>query len=902
VEEDNYQYTGPVNYNHYPEDDYPQAPVGLPIYSEWCRVTHSTGGLPNAVATAAFAGAPTFAEFENEFPRLGNPELPVYGYRDVFGRAVDENPITIVVGETGSGKSTQLPQMLVERGYRVIQSQPRRLAARMLAERMQSEIEGVIGEERAAGMVGYQTSEHSTLTSDTQISVITDGIQLLKQLNSEPADGEKRVYMLDEVHECNTNIEVSIAVIKRHIARHPESRFVLTSATMDAHSLAQYFADVTDEVPPVIEVPGRTHTIERLEEPRSTVFDEICKSATNDPDKDILVFLPGKREISDTMDALLRGLPEDIRNTATILPLHAKLGADTQAKVNQLTSGLKIILATNVAQTSLTIDGIEVVIDSGLERRVELDAGGIEGLRILPVSQADCDQRAGRTGRVGPGKYILTRYDKDIPHTMYEDRPKYPKAEILRSDIDRTTLRTASVGIDLAGLELFHKLDPASIARSKESLYNLGALDQYGQITDIGRKMDAFPVHPTRARMLMEALPYSERVRAQLAAIVSSMEVGGLQYFAPDVGKAWMELTDEDSSDLLAQLDLFIAVQDKTDAELAALDLDVQAVRHAQELYRKVMHRGNVGEVTLEAPSSEDRKALESAICAGLVNHVYTHVGDGNYRAIGGLGDAAIRELSRRSVVAGWPQLVVGRPYRIEAMRGGKPYAKDILEGITAVSHPKILGNVATEHLVTFQPQQLTWRRGVLSEVNAAVLFGSLELGTTTETDAPQTPGNVAYMRGSLLANPGPAQRDLRQIKRELEALADMANAPIPQLTQNDFLDLLDAAIQSAGELDQSRIDNALREIMALQGIMLDRFVSQAEIAAIYENAPPSITISGQMLPVAYRHGTPYVTRANLNLVPDCPPSLYLPDGREIMVRQGKRYVPIAAVSEPSYN
>ncbi len=886
----------PDEYGINPEDGYPVTPASAHYRPEQFgpRILHG----PFRIATqAALETDSVMREFEAEFPSLVNPELPVSGYREQIMEAVRDNPVTIVVAETGSGKSTQIPKMLIEEGYEVTQSQPRRMASRMVADRIQYELTEVLGEQRAAGMVGFQTAETSTITDDTRISVITDGIQLLKQLNEPVNDGVKRVYMLDEVHEWNVNLEVAVALVKERVARDPNVKFVLTSATMDAHRLSAFFADVTERATPVIEVPGRTHQIERLEKPESTVLDEIIASATENPEEDILVFLPGKREIADTIDALHRWLPDDIRSKATILPLHAKLSPEQQDRVNQQTDGIKIVVATNVAQTSLTIDGIDVVIDSGMERRVELDEEGVEGLRILPVSQADCDQRAGRTGRVGPGRYILTRYSDDLAHVPYMNRQKYPQAEILRTDINRTVLRTAAAGIDIAGLDLFHPLDFITINNAKNDLYNLGALDQHGLITKLGSRMNEFPLQPSSGRMLMEALPFSERVRAQLAAVVSAIEVGGLPYYAPDVGKAWQHLTDETSSDLLAQLDLFIAAADKTDKELVEYDLDVQAVRRAQELYRKVMHRGNVGEVELEPPTVAERQLLEQAICAGLIDSVYKHVGGGHYKRVGSSGDTELRELSNRSVLNGSrPGMVVGRPYRVEFMHGGEPVTRHILENVTAVQNARVLGRVAAEHMLSWQPEQFVWRNGVLRQVMGQVFNGTVKLGASREVDAINGEESASQVRDMIMEHPGPAQRELRDIKSELQRLRHLTRRELPQVDQSELLSLLDEAMAQAGELDQSRIDNVLREMMIMRGISLDQYVSPADRNQIIENAPPEITVpsAGVRLPVSYRRGMPIARQYDPTVISGLSETVRLPDQREVLFLHDGRYLTLA--------
>ena len=836
------------------------------------------------------------AEFAGSVQPLGNPELPISAYRTEILAAIHDSPVTIIVGETGSGKSTQVPQMLIESGYDVSLTQPRRLAAYMVSERIQEELNGALGD-RAAGLVGYQTAEKSTVTSGTKIAVITDGIEVIKQLYDQPSDG-RSVHILDEVHEWNTNIELSVALIKQRLVRDPNAKFVLTSATMDAPRLAAYFAEVTGTVPPIVEVPGRTHPIERAEKPDSKVLDEILASTVENPDEDILVFVPGKQEISDTIDELHRRLPESIRRNATILPLHARLKKEDQDRINQPSPGIKIIVSTNVAQTSLTIDGIGVVIDSGLERRVELDDEGVEGLKLFPVSRADCDQRAGRTGRVGPGKYVLTRYDDKIEHVPYANRVHYPAAEITRSDTDRVTLRAAAVDMDLAELDLFHPVNPAAIERSKRALYNLGALDEHGVITPLGRRMNEFPVRATSARMLMEALPMSASVRAQLAAIVAAVEVGGLQYFAPDVGKAWQQLTDETSSDLLAQLDMFVAVQGMTDQELESYNLDVQNVHRAQELYRKITRRTQVGDGDLTPPTSDEREAIKRAVYAGLIDSVYELAGDGKYRRVSSSSDDTLRELSNRSITRGSPRWVVASPYNVEFYRGGMPETRHILEKVTAIGDPRILGEVAASHLLSWELTGQVWRAGVLKGVQRLVLNDCVDLGVTREATASATAETRAFVRDQLLKVPGSAQQRLRDIKTELEELQRLTRQHVPQLTQDMLLGLLDEAVAGVGgDLDLSRIDDTLRQIMAARQVGLDLFMSAERRQDIRANAPDQIVVDSELsFPLSYHRGVPVVTRFTPADIERCQDTLYLSDGREVRFWDGRRRLTLGQI------
>lgn len=836
------------------------------------------------------------SEFEDEFGRydeiLGDTHLPVSEYRDEIKTAVRDNQTTILVGETGSGKSTVTPLMLLEDGHEVVMTQPRRIAARFVAERMQNVLHETLGAGQAEGVVGHRTATSSDIKPNTRVSVITDGIAVRRLADREQAS--RAVDIFDEVHERNTNIDVAMGLAKERLQRDPNARLLLMSATMDAPRIAGFFADVTTTPPVIIEVPGRSYPIEKVHEPESTVLDQIIKSAVQDKPRTILVFLPGKEEIADTASLLRRGLPAELKKEATILPLHAQLKRADQDKVKEPVEGLKIILATEMAQTSLTLDGVDVVVDSGLHRRIELTPDGTEILKLHPVSQAECDQRAGRTGRLGPGKYILTRLNRRSGFVPYEARDKYPTPEILRTTLDRVALQLAADGRDIDTFEFPQQIDRRAAERAKRSLYDLGALDENGGITPLGKRMNEFPLKPSSARMLVEALPFSTHIQAQLAAIAASLEVGGLISFAREAGEDWQDLTDEHTSDLIAQLEIFIASQNMTDEQLEEHDLNVPNVRQAQELYGRLIRKTQAWQGELWSPTQGEREALKQAIYAGLVNQVYQHAGEG-YERMGGTADGITRELGNRTVLTGKPRLVVATPRGIEFVYKGEPTEKQIIENVTELDDPRILGRVAAAHLLSWEPIRKVWRGGVLKEVQQLVFHNCVALGETREVDAPPTPENRTFVADSLLQTAGPAQQKLRAIKKELEELQRMTPSRIPTLTQDTLLGLLKEAMADS-DLDQSRIDNNLRVIMAERGISLDEIISPEERTRIRRNSPSELTVGPLKFKLDYHAGTPVVMNVSAAMVQRCPDELALPDGRELMFWQGRRRLTLTEV------
>ena len=814
-----------------------------------------------------------------EGEQLGNIDLPTHEKRELIKTTVKNNPITIIVGGTGSGKSTQIPQYLLEAGFnRVHLTQPRRIASYGVASRIEEEIGNVLGKEKAADTVGYQTAEKSTVTRETKIAVITDGIEAVRRLNDDPVYPDE-VHIGDEIHERNTNMDLQMAIAKRIVAKDPSARFVFTTATMHVDKVRDYFADKDGKLPPLIEVPGRQFEIEDIEKPSSTVAIEIMECLSKYPGKSMLVFLPGKQEISDTHDKIIAQLSRAERQNIMILPLHAKLPKEQQDLINIPFNGTKIILSTNVAQTSITVPDADIIIDCAEERRVQLDEEGVEGLGKHPISQADVIQRKGRTGRVREGIYIRTRYNEDSEFRQFNELAPFPVPEILRSDIDRTTLRTAAVGIDLEELELLDPIKTSTIDRSKDSLRMLGALDEENKITTTGLLMNRYPVKPSSGRMLVESLRHSATIQSYLAAVVAAVEVGGLPYFAPGVGREWQNLTEEASSDLLAQLDIFIAIQNIPQKHLSEFDLDVQNVKRAQELYDKIVRINNSWTGELLPPSQEEREKLKECIYTGLISYIYRNSSRGQYvRAFNDRTETP-RELSDRSVVKGNHKFVVGNPYRVEFMKGGVPDERHIIEHVTIVEDITVLGRTAM-HLCKLVPAGIAWSKDKPVQVFRKMLF-DINLGEVKREAVPSPEVRTAVIEKAL-DSPGSAQRELRTIKKRLEEMQHLTTEILPQISHDDLVDLIHKAAPD-DVVDPGTVDNNLREIMLSAQISINNFVNPELQQHIYDNAPSEIVVGGTALRIAYRNGQPIVRHFTRHVVLDLEEELYLKDGRQVL-------------------
>lgn len=590
--------------------------------------------------------------------------LPIYERRDEILAAVDTNQVTIITAETGAGKSTQVPQFLAEHGYdKIIVTQPRILAARNLCGRVRQEYSWRRGSD-SASLVGYRTAHERDDSPDNTILYCTDGLQLVRELAGSGTNA-KQVLVLDEIHEWNENMEVLIAWAKKRCQAEPNFKIVLMSATIEANSLAEYF-----NAPAPITVSGRSHPVEQRYE--QDLILQIMQQLEG-PNKNILVFLPGKSEIEQTADLLRQQ-----GYTLPIIPLHSQLEPDDQQKAFHHYPTGKVVLATNIAQTSITIDDINVVIDSGLERRAEVRSG-VEGLFISEISQADCMQRAGRAGRTQPGVYILAKYGT-MPCSKFEDRDEYGVPEIMRKHIDRLVLRLANIAIDIEDLEFFHAPSRGTIKQAKRVLAALGAIENQ-TVTDIGHKMERFPVESSYARMLVEGEKYSSEVQTKLSAIIAIQEVGGIVKGGPRYS-GWRKYTRQTQSDLLAQYDILLALPSIPDEVYEELGIIAKNVDKSLEVHERLIRDLGLTEVQLTALTIDDEEPLLKCIIAGQLHQIW--VRDTTGAAIN-LASKQQREISSGSVVkhAG---LFVGTPFDLEVSLAAGLEVLHLVNDITIVN------------------------------------------------------------------------------------------------------------------------------------------------------------------------------------------------------------------------
>ncbi len=486
-------------------------------------------------------------------------ELPIAQHRERIAESIRAHPVTIVCGETGSGKTTQIPKICLASGrgeHGLIGcTQPRRIAARSLAHRLAAELPGA-----PRGFVGHKIRFQDATRPDTVIKVMTDGV-LLAETHS---DRRLRAYdtiIVDEAHERSLNVDFLLGYLRRLVEARDDLKVVVTSATIDTERFSRFFGGA-----PVIEVSGRTYPVEVRYRPEyfeseeeddepvdmnDAIVKAVDEIARGSRSGDILVFLPGEREIREAAEALRKQHPK----STDILPLFARLSAEEQDRVFERGAHRRIVLSTNVAETSLTVPGIHYVIDTGLARVKRYSPRQkIDQLRIEPISQAAARQRAGRCGRVASGVAIRLYAEPD-----FLGRPEYTTPEILRTSLASVILRMAA--LDLGPIDEFPFLDaptPRQVTDGYQQLFELGAIDGERRLTRLGRELARLPVDPRVGRMLLAAREFD--CLSEMVILAAALSIQDPR----DRPKALREQSDraheefrDESSDFLQLLNLW---------------------------------------------------------------------------------------------------------------------------------------------------------------------------------------------------------------------------------------------------------------------------------------------------------------------------------------------------------
>ncbi|EKF9768509.1 ATP-dependent RNA helicase HrpA [Vibrio cholerae] len=571
---------------------------------------------------------------KQQMPKIEYPALlPVSQKRDDIAQAIAHHQVVIVAGETGSGKTTQLPKICAELGrgkYGLIgHTQPRRLAARSVANRIAEEMETELG-----GFVGYKVRFTDQISDQTQIKLMTDGI-LLAEIQNDRFLNQYDTIIIDEAHERSLNIDFILGYLKQLLPRRPDLKVIITSATIDPERFSKHFSNA-----PIIEVSGRTYPVEVRYRPLARdddsesdrdqlegifqAVDELCDEGLGD----ILIFMNGEREIRDTADALSK---RNLRDTE-IVPLYARLSAGEQNKIFQPHAGRRIVLATNVAETSLTVPGIKYVIDPGTARISRYSyRTKVQRLPIEPISQASANQRKGRCGRTEEGICIRLYSEED-----FLSRPEFTDPEILRTNLASVILQMTALGLgDIEAFPFVEAPDKRNIQDGVRLLEELGAIndqikDPKKRLTESGKQLARLPIDPRLARMVLEASKLGCLKEVMIIASALSIQdprerPSDKQQSADDKHRRF----NHEDSDFLTLVNLwhYIGQQQKalTSNQFrrqCKLDyLNYLRVREWQDVYTQ-LHQSTreMGFKLNDEPGSYH--AVHSAILVGLLSHI----------------------------------------------------------------------------------------------------------------------------------------------------------------------------------------------------------------------------------------------------------------------------------------
>ncbi|MET0899197.1 MAG: ATP-dependent RNA helicase HrpA [Mycobacterium sp.] len=675
-------------------------------------------------------------------PDITYPDLPVSDLRHEIAAAIRDNQVVVVAGETGSGKTTQLPKICLELGRGILgtigHTQPRRLAARTVAQRIADELGSPLGE-----TVGYTVRFTDQASDRTLVKLMTDGI-LLAEIQRDRRLLRYDTLILDEAHERSLNIDFLLGYLRELLPRRPDLKVIVTSATIEPARFAAHFSGA-----PIVEVSGRTYPVEiryrplevvsgadsdeddpddpdheivrtTMRDQTEAIIDAVDELAT-EPPGDVLVFLSGEREIRDTAEAL-RAAPGFNPRTTEVLPLYARLPTAEQQRVFQPHTGRRIVLATNVAETSLTVPGVRYVVDPGSARISRYSRRTkVQRLPIEPISQASAAQRAGRSGRTAPGVCIRLYAEED-----FDSRPRYTDPEILRTNLAAVILQMAS--LQLGDIEQFPFLDPPdgrSVRDGVQVLQELGAFDRHGAITDIGRRLAQLPLDPRIGRMILAA--DTEGCVREVLVLAAALSIPDPRERPADHEAAARQkharFADE-HSDFLSYLNLWRYLTDQRKERSGSSFrrmcreeyLHYLRIREWQDLtgqLRSIARDMGIREAA-ESDEPADPASVHAALTAGLLSHVGVregetrdYLGARNARFVLAPGSALTKRPPRWLVVA-------------ELVETSRLYGR-----IAARIEPETLERVGA-HLVqrTYSEPHWDGKRGVAMAFERVTLFG----------------------------------------------------------------------------------------------------------------------------------------------------------------------------------
>ncbi|XP_031371555.1 pre-mRNA-splicing factor ATP-dependent RNA helicase DEAH1 [Punica granatum] len=566
-------------------------------------------------------------------------KLPIYPYREELLQAIETHQVLIIVGETGSGKTTQIPQYLHEAGYtkkgKIACTQPRRVAAMSVAARVSQEMGVKLGHE-----VGYSIRFEDCTSEKTILKYMTDGM-LLREFLGEPDLASYSVVMVDEAHERTLSTDILFGLVKDISRFRPDLKLLISSATLDAEKFSDFF-----DMAPIFKFPGRRYPvdIQYTKAPEADYLDAAVVTAlqihAQYPPGDILVFLTGQEEIEaaeEIMKQRTRGLGTKIAELI-ICPIYANLPTELQAKIFEPTpeGARKVVLATNIAEASLTIDGIKYVIDPGFSKMKAYNPRtGMESLLVTPISKASANQRAGRAGRTGPG-ICFRLYTMYSYQTELEDNTT---PEIQRTNLANVVLTLKSLGIhDLLNFDFMDPPPSEALLKALEMLYALGALNKLGELTKSGRRMAEFPLDPMLSKMIVASDKY--KCSDEVISIAAMLSVGNSIFYRPKdkqvhADNARLNFHLGNVGDHIALLKVYNSWKETNYSTQWCYEnyIQVRSMKRARDIRDQL--EGLLERVEIEMTSNlNDLDAIKKSIISGFFPHSARLQKNGSYKTV----------------------------------------------------------------------------------------------------------------------------------------------------------------------------------------------------------------------------------------------------------------------------
>lgn len=885
------------------------------------------------------------AEEEAKPHGLGNAALPAYAYKKEIVDTLEKHRAMILGGETGSGKSTQVPQFLYEAGYdKVFVLVPRRVIADGLGDRIREEMTDQLGED-ATNIIGIIHGERTETHDDNRIVVMTPDTFNGMERELERLYKDKKVaIMSDEIHEANLFTEIATGVAAMAVQNNENWRLIAASATHNAETLAKPFGRINgDGEVPIVTIEGRPFNVEMQEQPDKTPM-EVYATLEELPERS-MIFTSGKKEIQYIIDETIKELekrePGASRNVI-FRKLHGELTEVELSHINDpVPEGYKLVIVSSPAGMSgITISGVTHVITDGTINRSELDDDGVGGLRRHYLSRAGIIQQIGRAGRDIAGgvgilcKPITIEEDKLRQHNKEMDTPQMPfkpfdcpersahePAEIYHSNLGRVVLRVADLDRHFAELNDYipHRVAQSAIIGAEESLYRLGALDQDDNITTIGQQMNKFSLSPELSRGVVEANRNGRSLQhlAHTAIIAATAEQGGLQDFSSTTTRWKKFIRPTTSDDFIAQLDISMAILDArkeygTESERYFFydnDLHPKKIERAQKAARKILHalKIDLNNVVLMPPRPDEEALLRTDFTAGMIDLVYEEAARRQkktyYRSIHGDVSSTERYIARSVARPAPGDIIAGFPRWFEKhTRTGAIQHHDVVEQILSVKKEDVTRYAEENGILTSRVLAPRIDGDMAVELEQH-MFGTLEVGKPVPSSQREYIPEVTkkLIVHSALERPGEAQQALRAIIEELaryaktippEELATYRKNGAPEdITHHTVEELIRSFAKETRSL--SHIDRRLAQYVYSKGISINRYYDNQARVEMQARSPEYIDIAGRETRVFYDNGHPYITHLSREQHDHVNDGIFLPDGREVLlqiVRSGSKW------------